>query len=184
VSNARLSLHRSPGAILVGLACALLLAAGSQAADQTQTVSVAVDRQRISTKLGGKFSFQSTITNRGSTAASGLIAHLDVLSLRDGVYVDPEDWSSRRTIYLATIPPGQSITTTWSMQAVNDGSFGVYVAVLPDTGDAVAPATGPTIHLAVEERRTLNAGGIVPLALGIPAFLGLLSLGLRVRRRR
>ena len=179
-----MSLHRSPRTILVGLACALLLAAGSQAADQTQTVSVAVDREQISTKLGGKFSFRTTITNRGSTAASGLIAHLNVLSLRDGVYVDPEDWSSRRTIYLATIPAGGSITTTWSMQAVNDGSFGVYVAVLPDTGDAVAPATGPTIHLAVEERRTLNAGGIVPLALGIPAFLGLLSLGLRVRRRR
>jgi len=178
--------RRFPGKVLVALACALLLAAVAQAADRTPRLSVATDREQISTKLGGKFAFRTTITNRSSTAASGLIAHLNVLSLRDGVYVDPEDWSSRRTVYLDTVPAGGSVTTTWRMQAVNDGSFGIYVAVLPDTGDAVAPATGPTIYLAVEERRTLNAGGIVPLALGIPAFLGLLSLslGLRVRRRR
>ncbi len=179
-----MNLRQSPGKVLVALTCALLLAAVAQAADQTPRLSVATDRQQISTKLGGKFSFRTTIVNRSSTAVSGLIAHLNVLSLRDGVYVDPEDWSSRRTVYLDAIPAGGSITTTWRMQAVNDGSFGIYVAVLPSSGVARAPTTGPTIHLAVEERRTLNAGGIVPLALGMPAFLGLLSLGLRIRRGR
>ena len=179
-----MSPRRSPGAVLAALACALLLAAGAQAADQPPLVSVATDRAQISTKLGAKFAFRTTITNRGSTAASGLIAHLNVLSLRDGVYVDPEDWSARRTVYLDTIPAGGSVTITWRMQAVNDGSFGIYVAVLPDSGSASAPTTGPTIHLAVEERKTLNAGGILPLVLGIPALLGLLTLALRVRRRR
>jgi hypothetical protein len=55
--------------------------------------------------------------------------------------------------------------------------------VLPESGAARAPTTGPAIHLAVAERKTLNAGGIVPLALGIPALLGLLTLGLRIYRR-
>jgi hypothetical protein len=69
------------------------------------------------------------------------------------------------------------------MQAVNDGDFGIYVAVLPKSGEATPPTTGPTIHLDVAERKTLNAGGIVPLVLGIPAALGLLALGVRLRRR-
>lgn len=179
-----MSRRRSTGTVLVALACALLLAAGAQAADQTPRVSVATDREQISTKLGAKFAFETTITNRSSRAASGLIAHLNVLSLRDGVYVDPEDWSSHRTVYLDTIPAGGSVTNTWRMQAVNDGSFGIYVAVLPSSGVLRAPTTGPTVHLAVEERKTLNAGGILPLALGIPALLGLLTLALRVRRGR
>ena len=45
-----------------------------------------------------------------------------------GVYVDPEDWSSHRTRYLAPISAGGSVTLAWKMQAVNSGSFGVYVA--------------------------------------------------------
>jgi hypothetical protein len=144
---------------------------------------VTVTPERIETKLGGKFGFTSTITNDGTTDARGLIAHLNVLSLRDGTYVDPEDWSSNRTRYLDPIPPGASTTITWRMQAVNDGDFGIYVAVLPESGAPVPPVTGPTIHLDVAERKTLNAGGIVPLVLGIPAALGILALALRIRRR-
>ena len=170
------------GAVLVALVAALSLAAGVQAGDAGGSLSVTVDQAQISTQLGRKFVFRSTITNRGSTAVSGLIAHLNILSLRNGVYVDPEDWSSNRTRYLGTIPPGGASTTTWRMQAVNDGSFGVYVAVLPESGIARPPTTAPAIHLAVAGRKTLNSGGILTLALGIPALLGLLTLGLRLRR--
>ena len=169
---------------LVTLVVALLVApAAAYGADEPAQISVTVDRAQISTKLGGKFAFRSTVTNRGSIDASGLIAHLNVLSLKDGVYVDPEDWASNRTRYLDSIPPGGSITITWSMQAVNDGNFGIYVAVLPESGVARPPTTGPAIHLAVAERKTLNAGGIVPLVLGIPALLGLMTIGLRISRR-
>ena len=72
--------------------------------------------ERIETKLGGKFAFASTVTNSGATDARGLIAHLNVLSLRNGTYVDPEDWSSNRTRYLDPIAPGDSTTITWRMQ--------------------------------------------------------------------
>jgi hypothetical protein len=146
-------------------------------------VSVNVDRTTIPTRLGKKFSFQSTISNGGSSTASGLIAHLNVLSLRPGVYVDPEDWSSNRTRYLAPIPAGGSTTVTWRIQAVNAGSIGVYVAVLPRSG-AGRPATGPTVRVEIAERKTLNSGGILPLALGVPALLGALTVGLRLRRGR
>jgi hypothetical protein len=165
--------------VLAALVAAMLVPVAAQAADG---VSVQVSQTRIEKKLGKKFFFTSTITNRGSNAASGLIAHLNILSLRNGPYVDPEDWSTSRTRYLAPIPAGGSTTITWRMQAVNAGSFGVYVSVLPASGVARPPTSGPTIHLSVASRRTLNSGGILPLALGIPAFLGLLTVGIRLRR--
>jgi hypothetical protein len=171
------------GTVLATLVLALLLVS-SALADRPDRVAVSVDRARIATKLGGKFEFRSTITNRGSKAAGGLIAHLNVLSLRDGTYVDPEDWSSQRTRYLPTIRPGGSTTITWRMQAVNHGSFGVYVALLHESGRAQPPVTAPAIRLAVAERKTLNSGGILPLALGTPALLGLLTLAFRLHRRR
>ena len=145
---------------------------------------VAIDRTAISTKLGHKFVFHSTIRNDGATAASGLVAHLNVVDLSGHTYVDPEDWSSHRTRYLASVPPSGSTTLAWPMNAVNSGTIGVYVAVLPRSGAPVPPTTGPTVRVRIQDRKTLNSGGILPLALGLPALLGLLALGVRVRRGR
>ena len=174
--------HRALRIAAVAVVVGVFLVPTATAAG-VEDVAVTVAPEQIATRLGGKFSFTSTITNDSTTAARGLIAHLNVLSLRAGTYVDPEDWSSNRTRYLDPIAPGKSATITWPMQAVNDGDFGIYVAVLPEDGAPVPPLTGPTIHLEVAGRKTLNAGGIVPLVLGIPAALGLLALGVRIRRR-
>lgn len=171
---------RSPVAATIG---ALALAFAGAAGAVSSGLAVSVDRTGISTALGHKFVFRSTIANPSTSPVSGLIAHLNVLSLRDGVYVDPEDWSSHRTRYLAPIPAGASVTLTWKLQAVNTGSFAIYVAVLPRSGAARPPITGPTVRVSIARRHTLNSGGTLPLVLGIPALLGALSLGVRVRRR-
>ena len=158
-----------------------LLLAGAPA---SAGVSVANDRATVTTKLGHKFVFHSRIENRGATAATGLVAHLNVVDLTGHTYVDPEDWSSQRTRYLAPIAPGGATTITWRLNAVNAGTIGVYVAVLPKSGAPVPPSTGPTVRVSIQDRKTLNSGGILPLALGIPCVLGLLALGVRLRRRR
>jgi hypothetical protein len=167
--------------VLLGLTCHVALA---QAEDAPPQVSVTVDRTEVETQLGGKFSFRSTITNDGTVPAAGLIAHLNVLSIRRGTYVDPEDWSSDRTRYLDPIAPGASTTVSWNVHAVNDGSLALYVSVLPGDSIGVVPATSPSIRLSVAQKKTLNSGGILPLALGIPALIGLVTLGARARRGR
>jgi hypothetical protein len=161
------------------LVAALVLAGGAQAGGR---VSVAVDRTVVTTQLGHKFHFRSTFRNASGASASGLIAHLNVLSLQQSVYVDPEDWSSHRTKFLPPIPAGGSLTVTWPMEAVNHGKFDVYVTLVEQRSLGDTPAIGPAVRIAVADRRTLNSGGILPLALGIPAFLGLLTLTLRRRR--
>ena len=115
---------------------------------------------------------------------TGLVAHLNVVDLSGHTYVDPEDWSSHRTRYLPPIPAGGSAVLTWRLNAVNAGTVGIYIAVLPRSGAPVPPTTGPTVRVRIEDRKTLNSGGILPLALGIPVFLGLLALGARLRRAR
>ena len=168
-------------ALILTLAASLVLATGARAGDR---VSVAVDRTAIGTQLGHKFHFRSTFRNAGGVPASGLIAPLNVLSLQRSVYVDPEDWSSHRTKFLRPIPAGGSLTVDWPMEAVNHGSFDVYVTLVSPHALGRDPAIGPAVRVAVADRKTLNSGGILPLALGIPAFLGLLTLGLRYRRGR
>jgi hypothetical protein len=169
--------------LVTSITAALLLAQAATAlAQDAGGVEVQIDHPRISTELGGKFTFTSTVVNPGTTPADGLIAHLNILSIRPGVYVDPEDWASQRTRYLRPIPPGDALPVTWHVQAVNTGSFGVYVAVLSKRS-ASPPVTGPTLELTVAERDTLGSGGIVPLVVGVPALLGLLAVVLRLRGR-
>lgn len=169
------------------VACGLLAAgAGASASAATATVTITPDRERASIRLGEGFSFSSRITNRGREPLSGLVAHLDVVSLHEGPYVDPEDWSPRRTQHLAPLAPGASVSPRWSVTAVNSGRFAVYVTVLP-SGASSTPraglAIGPGIDLRVAERRTLNSGGVLPLAVGIPALLALALVALRRRVR-
>jgi hypothetical protein len=175
--------RRRPALLVLAVAAVVLaLAAGVHAAGPAG-VSATVDRTRISTELGSAFVFRSTITNDGPAAADDLIAHLNIVSLRSDVYVDPEDWSTHRTRFLGPVPAGGSKTVTWRLKAVNSGSFAVYVAVLPKSGRERAPVTAPLVAVAVAGRKTLNAGGILSVALGVPALLAVLMAGLRLRRR-
>ena len=164
------------------VAAAVASIAWVPAARAAGSLSVANDRTAVETKLGHKFVFHTRIRNRGAIPARDLVAHLNVLDLTGHGYVDPEDWSSHRTRYLAPIPAGGSTTLTWRVNAVNAGTIGIYVAVLPRSGAPVPPTTAPTVRVRIQDRKSLNTGGILPLALGIPCFLGVLSLGVRFRR--
>jgi hypothetical protein len=177
-----MSIRSAVGCILATASLALALVGTADAA--SNEIAVIVKQSRIRTQLGQNILFRATFANNDSTATGPLIAHLNVLSLRKGVEVDPEDWSTHRTRYLGTIPAGASRTITWKVHAINSGKIALYVAVLPQSGVNRPPAIGRTVQLVVAGRDTLNSGGILPLALGIPALLALLTGGMQVARRR
>ena len=165
--------------VLLAVLVLLVTAAPARAA-----VSVTNDRTQITTKIGHKFVFHTRIENRSGEPARGLLAHLNVVDLTGHTYVDPEDWSSNRTRYLSPLRAHGATTLTWKLNAVNAGRIGVYIAVLPGSGAPVPPTTSPTVRVQIQDRKTLNSGGILPLALGIPGALGLLALSVRSLRRR
>ena len=169
---------------IVVLCCVLAIVAGSAPSLVRAAVTVSPSRTEVSTSIGRNFTFSTRVANRASAPTQPLVAHLNVLSLRPGVYVDPEDWSSRRTVFIGSIPARGSRSIDWKAKAVNSGDIGIYVAVLPQSGEAVPPVTSPTIHVGIGQRRTLNSGGILPLAAGIPAALAALAVGVRFSRKR
>jgi hypothetical protein len=165
--------------LLAVVAVALALVPVSRASD----VVVDIDRTHVSASLGQSFSFTTTVSSHGTDPTDTLVAHLNVLSLKPGVYVDPEDWSSERTHYLDPIQPGGSRTVRWRVKAVNGGSLAAYVTVVPQSG-AGTPATSHALRFDVASRKTLNSGGILPIALGVPGGIALLAIGVRLQRRR
>jgi hypothetical protein len=172
--------------VFLTLVCALALPTTSALA-KDESLAVSLSRTEVATRLGESFDFTSRITNNGPVERSGLVAHLNVVGLSEDIYVDPEDWSEERTGHLAPIGPGESVDVDWSVKAVTGGDAAIYVVALPgeDPGSAKdGLALSPALDVRIEESRTLNTDGVLPLAIGVPAVLGLVTLGLRARRRR
>lgn len=179
-----MSARRAWAGALAAAVLALVSTAPAGASADVGALTLSVDRTRVATTLGHTFVFRSTIANTSASSVDGLILHLNVTSLRSGVYVDPEDWSTERTQYIGTIPAGGTRTSTWRMTAVTAGTFGVYLAALTQDGQGRRPRTGPAIHVVVAGRETLNPGGVVPLAVGVPACIGAAIVAIRLRARR
>jgi len=75
----------------------------------------------------------------------------------------------------------------WQLQAVNVGTFDVYVVLLPDASTTAGTGplvVSPPVHVTVKARATLNAGGALPVAIAVPLLISLLALAIRLRRRR
>jgi hypothetical protein len=145
-------------------------------------IVVELDQSELDAGPGEKLSFESTIRNTGDAPLEGYVAHLNILTTDESVYVDPEDWSPRRTQYLDDLAAGDSATLTWTVQAVTSGPLILFVSVTSPTTDAVT-SSGP-LQLTVGGQRVVNAGRVLPVVLWTPGAVLLLLGGTFLRRRR
>lgn len=167
--------HRVAALVLMGLLTGTAAPAGA-------AVRMSAAPTTLATDIGETVAFTTTITNEGARAEGALIAHLNILSIDRATYVDPEDWSTSRTRYLPPLPPGGTQTLRWAVKAVGSGVFSAYVAIVrPESTQP--PTSSPAVTISVASRRTLNSGGILPLAIGVPLLLAVGVGTLRVRRR-
>ncbi len=165
----------TPLVVLAGMLLALLA---------PSTIEVTLDQSQISAAVGDTLTLESSIVNNGPLPTDPLVAHLNVASL-DGSYVDLEDWSADVTRSIASLAPGSRTSLSWEFQAVNTGSFDVYVVVLPNGTTTVGPlVASPPVHVTVAGRRTLSAGGALPVVIVIPVLLGLAAAATLYRARR
>ncbi|MFI5894599.1 hypothetical protein ACIA5D_31310 [Actinoplanes sp. NPDC051513] len=164
--------------LVAGLAAAATLVLASPPAAAQPPEPLTFDRSTVSVGIGDRF----TLTSRHPADAGPgpLIAHLNVVSLTPDVYVDPEDWSSERTQPVPATPG----LLEWTIQAVNAGTFDIYIVLVPT---APAAATQPLtvsvpVRVTVANRRTINAAGALPVIIAVPAAIAVLA-GLLRRRR-
>lgn len=143
----------------------LSLLATAALADPTITMN----QDQLTAVIGQTLTVESVVSDSGTA-----IAHLNVVSL-DGVYVDLEDWSQDVT---KPVPGGAEAQLDWDFQAVNPGRFAVYVVLIPESGKLVA---GPPVMVTVSRRDTLDTAGALPVAITVPALLGIAVLAGRRR---
>ena len=75
----------------------------------------------------------------------------------------------------------------WTVDPILKGDYLVYMVVAPKPIGSTStsqPITSSAIHLTVKQYTWLNPGNVLPLAIGMPAILTAVWLGLRALRRR
>ena len=138
-------------------------------------------------KTGDRIKFNTLVTYTGTEKSPPMVVALNIVNLKDGNPVDPEDWSPERAQYIKPLEPGQSAEHTWIVYTILEGDYMAYVVVFPDPNNPEAtsqPVASSGIHLTVHPYTRLNPRGVLPLALGMPGGLMLGMIFLRWRRRR
>ena len=150
-------------------------------------LEISIDMEFATVKTGDEIEFTTEVTNTADSASVASIVAMNIINLRKGDPVDPEDWSPERTQDLDPLEPGARATQSWSVEAILDGDYMVYMTVIADPGGADAtslPVSSPGIHLTVEAFQSANPGGVLPVALGMPSALIVITFLLRRYWRR
>lgn len=148
-------------------------------------VLVTVEPAAAALVLGDSLPLRVTVTNSAAAASVPLVVHLDVTDPTRAASVDPEDWTTTLTRSVGVLAPHGVASVDWTVQPVAPGTFAVYAVALPaDSGASDRVSSSNVLRVAVQDRRVLNPGGILPVALGAPALVGVLLLAQRRRGRR
>ena len=152
-----------------------------------QNLQITVDLEYKTVSAGDEIEFDSVVTNAGSAATPPLNVAMNIVKTGKGDPVDPEDWSPERTQQIDPLAPGDTSDQTWTVEAILEGDYLVYLTVLPKPSGPNAtsqPVASPAIHLTVTAFATTNPGGVLPVAIVTPIALGLIAFVPALRRRR
>jgi len=151
-------------------------------------MELTIDLGHLVVKTGDKVEYNTVVTNNGTEASPSLIVAMNIINLNaKGEVVDPEDWSPQRTQYIESAAPGESISLHWIINTILDGNYMIYMVLIsrPEAAELTSqPIASSGIHLTVTPYTSLNPGGVLPYAIGVPVAVLVITIILyRLRRR-
>ena len=158
-------------------------AASLAAVGDPPTIEIDVDMEAVVVKTGDEIEFTTTVTNIADVPSPALIVAMNIINLGKSDPVDPEDWSPERTQAVDPLDSGESAEQSWTVEAILDGNYMVYMTAIEKPGtpdETTLPVTSPGIHLTVQAFQNANPGGVLPVAIGMP--LGLIIVAFLLRR--
>jgi uncharacterized repeat protein (TIGR01451 family) len=188
--------ERAVGAAVTAMVLALVVTLGLAATASARTLAVVndpptidieIDMDSAALKTGDEIEFTTTVTNTADTPSPELIVAMNIINLGKSDPVDPEDWSPERTQAVDPLGPGESAEQTWSVEAILDGNYMVYMTAIVKPASAAEtslPVTSPGIHMTVAPYQSTNPAGVLPVAIGMPLLLIGVALLLRRYWRR
>lgn len=168
------------------LVAPLLAAVVTLFASTAAAASVTIDlepsgRNPAAPRMGDNLSFHTVIRNDGSAPVAGLIAWLSLVRIDRGNEqpVDLEDWSAHKAVTTAVLVPGRTLETDWPLRLIQAGRYRVVVSAI--SRDAAGLAASPFADFSVRQKPVVESQRVLPVALGLPALIGVVMLWRRSR---
>lgn len=175
--------------IVAFLAIVLVAIVGTigQAGGQTTTemlLKIETFATQLSGATGDYVKLPAAIINTSDKPVKNVIAYVTLVETTQGQQapVDLEDWSAQRAVTIGSLAPGETHNTSWDLRLIKGGDYVVYPAAV--VGDSSRPSVGSEVPLSVTSHRSLNPGGVLPVALGVPILVGIALFGPVAWRRR
>ena len=186
---ARIARHGWFTVIAVVMILAGPAVASAAVSPQSGDLKMAISLDHVAGKAGDSIEFKTVLTNTGTGTTPPVIVAMNIINLsKSGDVVDPEDWSPERTQYVDGLAPGKSVTMPWTVDAVLDGNYMVYLVGIPQPagpGTSSEVVTSPGLHLTIGAFSNLNPSGVLPYTIGVPlVVLAIIVLMILLRRRR
>lgn len=151
-------------------------------AQLTDTVVLTIDPAASSVVLGENLDVFVSVTNNGVSTSPPLVIHIDITKPDQATSVDPEDWTPTLSQTIGEVAPGETIVVDWTIQPISAGRFVSYAVALAPGVDNIAASN--VLQVSVTDQRSLNPGGILPVAIAAPTLIGaLLIVQMRLARR-
>ena len=158
------------------------LPTAASATEIAETVTVTINPPMKTIVLGENLDLVISITNEGADTTPPLIAHIDITNPDETTSVDPEDWTPTLSKAVDPIAPGETIVVDWNLQPISAGDYVTYAIVLSPGVDSISASN--VLEIGVIDERGLNPGGILPVALLMPALIGVLLIAQMRHARR
>ncbi len=154
------------------LLAGLLLGSGLAQAANLDLQLAADPKNPSSPTMGDWMHFNSVISNTGQQAIDGLVAWISLVEVTAGHEqpMDLEDWSAHKAVTGTTLAPGGSLQTNWPVRLIKQGDYRVVISATDRNDKTVF--TSPTIQFHVAQKPVVESRRILPVALGLPLFIG------------
>jgi len=164
-------------------ACLLLIGSGAAwAAERLEITLVADKTNPPSPQMGDHMKFVSVIRNNSTVAAQGVVAWISLIQMDPGHEqpLDLEDWSAHKAVTRTSMAPGEQITVEWPMRLIQAGDYRVVISAVERSTPHIV--TSPFIDFHIKRKPVVESQRILPIAIGVPLILGMLTLW-RIRKR-
>ena len=158
-----------------------LFAAFGAPASAAAAVALDVSSSKTLSGTAGDFvSVNGTIANTGPTALSNVTAYLSLVDTAAHMPVDLEDWSVEKGLYIGTIDAGAVLPLDWKIHFVKSGDYALSILAIVKGQDK--PIGSALTYFHVAQKKNLNPGAVLPVALGEPILIVMFFLLLKYRR--
>ena len=123
---------------------------------------------------GDYVTVKGEINNASSTQLSNITTYLSLVDTGTRLPVDLEDWSAEKGLFIGTIDPGQRLPLEWKIHFVKSGTY--TLSIIANIEGQERPVTSILTYFNVKQKKNLDPGHVLPVALGEPLVL-LLAFG-------